>query len=76
VIPPHEQASLSDALFQASLGEFLCDACKRMQEPGSHRIFLRASWRKARDVLCRGCWLMLVQASKVGMSGYRIDQEG
>lgn len=53
-LPPHSVET--DPLFAASLPGLACTACGHWIPRRVHRVWVRATWREARDNLCMRCW--------------------
>ncbi len=59
--PSGTGTNLTASLFEASLPRAICNACGdtiRRREP---RVMLRATWRPANEILCRGCWRVITE---------------
>jgi hypothetical protein len=50
------ETTLTEDLFNMSLPQVQCDACRRIIPRRKPRMTLRASWAQRMEYLCPNCW--------------------
>lgn len=46
---------------------FDCYVCKRFIPYPAHKVEVRATWRREKELLCMNCWYSLMQLAQVGI---------
>lgn len=60
---PEDPPDLND-LFMMSQPAATCTACGDRIQRRQHRVWVRATWRAQRDILCPECWGVICEWAK------------